>query len=312
MTPESGHAPSWTRGRAYTHELGSRKDDMDLTRNTAHVARRAGLRAGDVGDLGTIERRRLQVWIVMAVLLVTVSIVNTLGALSPDVASVAGINPATLHLATVVLSLSFTAYVFEKEIALRRLTRLVFEEREQRIRLDAQARRIHGLVEEAQALRAPLDLDRFLETVMRSAIDLVGAAGAAISTVGPDGLQLRAVYGRGVQHAAAAGRTAEEVSRRNESMSVTADPGLGYELSGLAVPISHRSRVVGVLDVRSASPILPDTTSGASLVALAEHVAVALTHALRYVESADEDHGSDAWSELQALAGGQDVEPVVT
>lgn len=284
---------------------------MHDVQNRERTARRAGMRPGALDDLKGIERRRLQVWSLMAVLLLAVSVIVALSILVPELEQVAIVDRGTLSLAMIGLSASFTAYVFEKEFALRRLTRIVIGEREQRIRLDAQARRIHGIVEEAQALRAPLDLDRLLHTALGCAIDLVGASGAAISVVNAGRLDLRRVRGSGVEAAVRAGRIAEDVLSTGAASRVVADLADGYELPGLAVPIRHGEHPLGVLDVRFAAPVELDSPQASSLVALAEHIATALHHATRYVETHENDPNSrnGVWSELQALIRTSDPQP---
>lgn len=269
----------------------------------ATTARRAGLRPDDPTSLASIERRRLQVWIVMAMLLMAVSTVIALGAVFPELEDYAVVDPVTLRFAMVVLSASFTAYVFEKEFALRRLTRVVVGEREQRARLDAQVRRLHGLVQEAQALSAPLDVDRFLQTILACTIDLVDGTGAAMSLLHDGRLDLREVRGHGLASTVQTSSTAREATLTNRPVLSGARSLTGEHRSSLAVPIAHGGRVLGVVEVHAGVPLGVDSPAGASLVALADHVAVALSNATKYADAhaAVSDRRTTVWSELEAF-----------
>lgn len=257
-------------------------------------------------NLASIERRRLQIWSVMAFLLLAVSSVVTLASYWPDFSDRTIVDVGTLRLSMVVMSASFVAYVFEKERALRAITRRHVRERELNARLDAEIRRLHGLVEEAQALGAALEDERLLYAVLGCAIDLVSGSGAAVSLVEPDGLQLSQVRGEGANGIVMPGEASQAALERGEVVDVHGGrPGTGA-LSGVAISMRAGSVVVGVIDVRTADGHELGDLEINALEVLSGHAATAILHARRYERARRTNpmhkDAASMWSELEALA----------
>src|SRR3954449_5220152 len=92
-------------------------------------ARVVGLRGVQIPSLEAVERRRLQLWIVTAVLLVSVAVGAALLSLWPNAPVRSLVTPSVLRIAVVMISVSFCAYAIEKEMHLRRLSGLLVDER---------------------------------------------------------------------------------------------------------------------------------------------------------------------------------------
>src|SRR6266446_3259154 len=93
-------------------------------------ARVSGLRDFRTPTLEAVERRRLQLWGVALVILIALTIATALFSLLPTTPKVAGFGvPTAVRVGMVAIGLAFCAYVAEKEWALRRLTRMLVDER---------------------------------------------------------------------------------------------------------------------------------------------------------------------------------------
>jgi len=90
-------------------------------------ARGAGLREFEQPSIESVERRRLQLWILAA------AVVLALGAAVLIVSGTGEVNSwlpsGPMRIAVFVLAFAFCAYAIEKEFHLRRLHRLLVEER---------------------------------------------------------------------------------------------------------------------------------------------------------------------------------------
>jgi two-component system sensor histidine kinase KdpD len=90
-------------------------------------ARVVGLREVSMPTLETVERRRLQLWGLTVMLLLAVSVgVAVITTWRPGVGLV---TPSVLRFAIVLVSIAFGVYATEKELHLRRLVRLLTDQR---------------------------------------------------------------------------------------------------------------------------------------------------------------------------------------
>ena len=268
----------------------------------ARVGRTAGFRHSEGIDLAAIERRRLQVWGTMAVLLLALSLTLALTSLWPQL-DAAVLDPTRLRLAMVILSAAFTAYVFEKERALRRFTGLVLAERELRIRLGAETRRLHGLLGEVQAMGAALDLDRLLQVILSCAVDLSGAAGATLSVRDDQDRVVRETRGVPRERLDEAARMAAQVQRTGATV-IHDRHHAGAAVVG--VPIRSHGAPLGVLTVHFEEQGVATAVMVSTLEAFGSHAATAIANARRYIASRAQRPSTwrtaNAWDELDALA----------
>lgn len=218
-------------------------------------ARAAGLR-GDGLSLEAVEQRRFQIWIVMSVLLVTVSLIVALTSVWTDLSSFTVVRPDVLRFGMVGLSLAFSGYVFEKERHLRRLTHQLVEERVLKARLSMQTQQLQALLDAGRAVTASLEIERVVDLVLRSALDLLDAEAGSIMLVEGGELVVRASRGGdlGVDTRARLGEgVVGRVAQSRSPMLVTGRPlGPGTEATvdnGMCVPLVHDDRLLGVLNV---------------------------------------------------------------
>jgi two-component system, OmpR family, sensor histidine kinase KdpD len=142
-------------------------------------ARVVGLRDVSTPSLEAVERRRLQLWGLTVVILVAVSGgVALVSTWRP--AGGAVVTPTALRIGVVALALAFGVYAIEKELHLRRLARLLTD---QRVLTTALTNRLHEmslLLEAGKAMNSVLELPAVLETILRSAMDLLGGKSGSI------------------------------------------------------------------------------------------------------------------------------------
>src|SRR5438093_7071533 len=100
------------------------EDAPKLSDSIRREARVVGLRDFRTPSLEAVERRRMQLWILTTVLLVSVSAGIAMLSIWPN-APRTWLTPAALRWGVILLSLAFCSYAIEKELHLRRLARLL-------------------------------------------------------------------------------------------------------------------------------------------------------------------------------------------
>jgi signal transduction histidine kinase len=229
-----------------------------------HEARVVGLRDFRSPSLEAVERRRMQLWIVTTVLLVGVSAGIALVAWLPIASLPTPLSPRALRLGVVLVAFGFCAYAIEKELHLRRLSRLLVDER---VLTSAFSNRLHEvslLLEAGKAMNSVLDLETVLRVILRGAVDLLEARSGSImllegrelvaaSVIGNDeALEGRVELGEGI-----AGRVA--VLRDPHLIDGVPDPddfpGLQPKAqevrSAMSAPLIHRDELLGVLNINA-------------------------------------------------------------
>lgn len=229
-------------------------------------ARLVGLREFHTPTLEAVERRRLQLWLLSIVILLGVSAIVTAGALFPRVLNdIAPGNAPTsgwftggrFRLLMLCLTVGFTAYTVEKERHLRRLTRLLVDERVLTAALSNRLSEVSALLDAGKAINSVLELDAVLHIILNSATSLLQAdAGSIMLTSDGDELRVVCVHGNDAAYGATvrfnegiAGR----VARSWEPILITGQLGARdvRTESAMCVPLIHRSQLLGVLNVNS-------------------------------------------------------------
>ena len=227
-------------------------------------ARVVGLRDVSTPSLESVERRRLQLWGLTMVILVAVSGgVALVSTWRP--AGGAVVTPTVLRVGVVALALAFGVYALEKELHLRRLARLLTD---QRVLTTALTNRLHEmslLLEAGKAMNSVLELPAVLETILRSAMDLLdGKSGSIMLLESQDTLVTvlargndvavgrRAHVGAGIAGKVAATREALLIEGQADPSEF---PGLDRReqrvLSALSIPLVSRGRLFGVINVNA-------------------------------------------------------------
>jgi hypothetical protein len=226
-------------------------------------ARVVGLRQVSTPTLEAVERRRGQLWAMTVLLLLAVSVgVAVVSSWQPGAGVV---TPGVLRIGIVLVSIAFGAYATEKELHLRRLVRLLTGQRVLTTALTNRLTEMSLLLEAGKAMNSVLELPAVLETILRSAMDLLsGESGSIMLLDKPD--ELVAVLARG--NDAAVGRrvkvgsgVAGQVAETREALLIEGPvdpsqfPGLTARErevhSALSVPLVSRNVLFGVLNINA-------------------------------------------------------------
>src|SRR5947207_950621 len=168
-------------------------------RQLAHEARVVGLRQVTTPSLEAVERRRWQLWTVAFIVMAALSAGLVLMA-SAGTTSVGLFKHLTVRVGLVLLTMAFSLYVLEKEVHLRRLTRLLLDERVLTAALSNRLKELAALLTVGRAVNSVLNLTQVLDIILSSALELLSADGGSIMLLeSPD--HLRAVCVRGNVHA---------------------------------------------------------------------------------------------------------------
>ena len=257
------------------------------------TARIVGLRDFSTPSLEAVERRRLQLWLVMAVMLLATSAVAVLGSLLPsDQIAPGWLSPMALRTSIVALAIGFCIYAMEKELNLRRLTFLLADERVLTAALTNRLREVSALLEAGKAVNSALELQNVLDIILRSAIELLdGSDGSIMMLEGHQRLRVVCVHGNDNARDAViqlgtgvAGRVADSLEPL--LISGQADRTVFRDLtdraqpvdSGMSVPLISRGELLGVLNI-NAGATRPFTEYDLRAVSLfAEQAAAAIAN----------------------------------
>src|SRR5581483_3234844 len=236
-----------------------------------------------------------QLWIVAIV--VMASLAAGLVLMASSRASSPGLfKHLPVRVGLVLLTMAFALYVLEKEVHLRRLTRLLLDERVLTAALSNRLKELAALVTVGKAVNSVLNLTQVLDIILSSALELLGADGGSIMLLeDPD--ELRAVCVRGNVHAegarlklgeSIAGHVALEreplliagpASRERFKNLVLQDVPVD---SALSVPLINRGEVLGVLNVHAGADRTFTEYDLRALSLFAEHAAVSIANARLY------------------------------
>ena len=273
-------------------------DNAELRR----AARVSGIKASDLPSLEQIERRRTELWVVSSVLLI---------GLTAALAVLSMWSPADLHglvsrpvvrFGLLGLAVVLSAYLVEKERSLRRVSRLLLDERLLTTALSNRLHEISALLDAGRAVNSTLELDRVLDSILSGATELLPAASGTVmlleegdlvvaAAVGKDGVVgLRSAVGDGI---------AGHVARTRQALLLDgrATPGMfpglaprpeqpaGHVRSSLCVPLVDRDELLGVLNL--SAPVEGDFSEYdlRAVSLFAEQAATAISKARLYERS---------------------------
>ncbi|MBV8561200.1 MAG: GAF domain-containing protein [Acidimicrobiia bacterium] len=261
----------------------------------AREARVVGLRDFSTPSLEAVERRRGQLWTVAFVVMAALAAGLVLMA-SSGAQSVGLFKHLQVRVGLILLTMAFALYVLEKEVHLRRLTRLLLDERVLTAALSNRLKELAALVTVGKAVNSVLNLTQVLNIILSSALELLAADGGSIMLLeGPD--ELHAVCVRGNSHAegarlklgeSIAGYVAQEceplliagpASRERFKNLVLQDVPAD---SALSVPLINRGEVLGVLNVHAGADRTFTEYDLRALGLFAEHAAVSIANARMY------------------------------
>lgn len=268
-----------------------RSTDADHVR---HDARVAGLRGFQTPSLETVEQRRRQLWLRTASGLAAVAILVLVLSIIPD-QQAALLGAGRAQIGVLVIAGLFFLWAFEKESALERLTRSLTNERVLTAALTNRLHEVSLLLDAGKQMNAVLELNELLDTILRSACELLDATGGSVMLVEQTDLVTVAVLGRHLPpgHRVRLGEgVAGHVALRREPVLIEGQadadsfPGLAerepYVDSSMSVPLVHRAELQGVLNVNA--PLGRSFTEYdlRALAVFAEQAALAIANARLY------------------------------
>ncbi len=270
-------------------------------------ARVSGLRDFRTPSLEAVERRRKELWTAILVLFLVVAAAMVVASALPAVSrSDSWFSPQMLRVSLLVLAIAFGAYAVEKEHHLRRLSRLLIDERVLTAALSNRLKEISALMTAGKAINSVLELHDVLDIILSSALDLLeGHDGSIMLLEDPDQLVALCVRGNDAAREARvavgegiAGYVAQ--TREPLLLSGKADPAQFSNLasrtvpvhSAMSVPLINRGEILGVLNVNAAPGREFSEYDLRALTLFAEHAAVSIANARLY------EHERERVSEL--------------
>lgn len=257
-------------------------------------ARVAGLRDFTTPSLEAVERRRTQLWTRTAFGLIAAVIGIGLLALWPAGETVS-LTASMIRSGILVLAGMFLVSVAVEELHLGKLTRVLTDERVLTAALTNRLHEVELLLDAGKEMSAVLELPVLLETILRSATELLDAGGGSVLLL--DGDELVAGSVRGRQEAKGARirlgeGIAGHVALRREPILIHGHvdprefPGMAdrppYVESAMSVPLVHRDELFGVLNVNAALGRAFTQHDLRALAVFAEQAASALANARLY------------------------------
>ena len=261
--------------------------DVRTSRLLEHEARIVGIKDFSSPSLEAVDRRRSQLWTVAFAGLVCLA--AAVGLLTSESTHHLGFaNRFGFRVGTVALVIALAAYVMEKERHLRRLSKLLVDERVLSAALSNRLKELAMLYEAGKAMNSVLAIDDVLRLILSSAFELLRATWGSILLLDRAGglaEVCRAGDGGAHQRVDLAGGIAQRVARDREPLLVQgtlSEGGQSRKDSAVSVPLLHKNELLGVL-VLDGTPDHPYTEYDLRAVSLfAEHAAIAVANARLY------------------------------
>jgi signal transduction histidine kinase len=275
----------------------------DIKQAIETQARVAGLRDFDRPSLEAIDKRRNQLW--TAATIVTISLATVFAFfsyLAPQIGQANTVDRLFPWMRAVLVGTVavFFLYLLEKELALRKLTRLLIDERVLTTALSNRLRELSTLTDAAKAINSTLELDDVLGVILSAALGLLGGTEGSIMLVDENEEFLetycyrgssdryepepRLRVGEGVAGYVAQTREPVVLSGKPDPAKFKNVPAKEAEIhSAMCVPLVSRGRLLGVININ-------DTEGGRdfsdydlrTLRLFADHAAVAIANARLY------------------------------
>src|SRR5262245_44545447 len=133
---------------------GSSPTGEEVAARIRREARIVGLRDIELPSLEAVERRRVQLWMLTVVLL------GALASLTGHTPAL--LNPNVMRIGIIVLTFGYCAYALEQEVHLRKLTRLLLDERLVTVALTNRVHELASMLQAGRAVNSVLQLDSVL------------------------------------------------------------------------------------------------------------------------------------------------------
>lgn len=249
----------------------------------ADEARIVGIRDFHSPSLEAVERRRSELWTVAFLAMVGLALGVVLLSVSADSAHL--IRTAPVRFGVVAVTIALVAYVLEKERHLRRLTRLLMDERVLTAALSNRLKELAMLCEVGKAVNSVLELEQVLDIILASAAELLdGSSGSVMLMDGPDHLRVVSHLGNprslGARVKLGDGISGQ-VALLREPMLISGRVDRPVE-SAMCVPLVNRDELLGVLNVNAGAERTFTEYDLRALTLFAAHAAVAIANARLY------------------------------
>lgn len=233
----------------------------------AREARVVGLKGFETPSFESVEKRRVQLWLLSTILLLLLAGMTVLSVWTPAAVD-SVVTPLILRVSVLVLTFGFSVYSYEKESHLRKLSSLLLEERMLTVALSNRVKELSLLLEAGKAMNSALELDQVLMAILRSSVELLEASSASIMLLEPGGTELRSVCAAGNDRATDARATvgvgiAGTVASTREPLLISGQadanrfPGLIRRDesvdSAMCVPLLHRDELLGVINITASA-----------------------------------------------------------
>jgi signal transduction histidine kinase len=261
------------------------------------TARIAGLKGFETPTLEQIERRRFELLGITFFLLIVFSIgmvVTSFISVSPEWLRFFGGSANAIRASLVLLAIGFAAYVMDKERNLRKLSKVVINERVLSAALSNRLKEISLLTEAGKAVISTLELEDVLGVILNAAFELLEADEGSVLLVEADELVVAAAVGHprlyvGDRHKMTEGLSGY-VARNREPLLIVGRPqSVDFAqlipdkppiASAMSVPLEAKGELLGVLNLNViGGPRRYNEYDLRAASLFAEHAAMAIRHA---------------------------------
>jgi len=221
-----------------------------------------GLTTHETPTLKMISTRRLQLWTLALILLVSTAGMLSLVLFWGDSEVSFSVTPGIVYLGVVVLVVLFGAYAISKELDLRTLTEELMDERVLAAGLTNSLREADVLMKSGAESNLHLSVEQVLDTILSCSMDLLDGRSGSIMLLHSNN-ELRTVCSTG-DTAARGARVglndgiAGKVAATREPVLVLGifdwahyDPDLQRSASAICVPLVAKDELIGVLNVNA-------------------------------------------------------------
>lgn len=265
-----------------------------LDERFANEARMVGIRDFKTPSLEAVERRRSELWTMAFLAMVGLAIGVVLLSITSERSQL--IRTPGFRAGLVVFTLAIAVYVLEKERHLRRLTRMLVDERILTAALSNRLKELATLCEVGKAVNSVLDLEQVLGIILNSATELLeGSSGSVMLFDDPEEMRVVCELGNAAARDAKV-RIGEgiagQVALLQEPMLITGtvdrEPPSAAELrrlpvtTAMCVPLVNRGEVLGVLNVNGSTERRFTEYDLRALTLFADHASIAIANARLY------------------------------
>jgi len=227
--------------------------------NRGHIK---GLTTLETPTLKMIAKRRLQLWTIALILLVSMAAVLSLVLFWGNSEISFSVTPGIVYLGVVVLVVLFGAYAVSKELDLRTLTEELMDERVLAASLTNSLREADVLMNSGRDREVRLSIEQVLDTILSCSMDLLDGRSGSIMLMHSDN-ELRTVCSTGDTAARGArvglndGIAGKVAATREPVLVLGIFDWAHYEsdrersASAICVPLVAKDALVGVLNVNA-------------------------------------------------------------